>query len=123
MLAQRPDARFIIRTYSVDPGPLAEFQLHHRARRRHSHAVAYIGDLPDDHAIADLYRLGAVVVSVPSSDGTPQLVLEAMACGAVPVLSDLPSLHVWVAQGVQGLVRTARRRCSASRGCRATACR
>ena len=42
-------------------------------------------------------------MSVPSSDGTPSSVLEAMACGAAPVLSDLPSLHEWVADGQEGL--------------------
>ena len=59
----------------------------------------YIGDLPDDDAIAELYRRATVAVSVPSSDGMPQSVLEAMACGAVPVLSDLPSLREWVSDG------------------------
>ena len=59
-------------------------------------AVEYVDELPDDRAIAELYRRAAVAVSVPSSDGTPQSVLEAMACGAVPVLSDLPSLREWV---------------------------
>ena len=62
-------------------------------------AVEYVDELPDDRAIAELYRRAAVAVSVPSSDGTPQSVLEAMACGAVPVLSDLPSLREWVDDG------------------------
>ncbi len=102
ILARQPNTRFVIRTYSVDPDLLAEFQRIVQAGGA-THAVEYIGDLPDDHAIADLYRSADIVISVPSSDGTPQSVLEAMACGAVPVLSDLPSLHAWVEEGVQGL--------------------
>lgn len=102
ILAQQPDARFVIRTYSVDPALLAEFQRIVQAGGA-TQAVEYVGDLPDDRAIADLYRRADVVISVPSSDGTPQSVLEAMACGAVPVLSDLPSLRAWVEEGVQGL--------------------
>jgi glycosyltransferase involved in cell wall biosynthesis len=103
VLARRPDARFVIRTYSVDPELLGEFQRIIAAAGA-AHAVEYLGDLPDDHAIADLYRQAAVVVSVPSSDGTPQSVLEAMACGAAPVVSDLPSLHDWVRHEQEGLV-------------------
>lgn len=102
VLARRPDARFVVRTYSVDPALLAAFQ-EIVGQGGAAEAVEYVGDLPDDHAIADLYRQAAVVVSVPSSDGTPQSVLEAMACGAVPVLSDLPSLRRWVEEGKHGL--------------------
>lgn len=103
VLAQRSDARFVIRTYSVDAGLLAAFQ-EIVAQGGAAGAVEYVGDLPDDHAIADLYRRAAVVVSVPSSDGTPQSVLEAMACGAAPVVSDLPSLRGWVRHEHEGLV-------------------
>ncbi len=102
VLARQPDARFIIRTYSVDPDLLAGFQ-RIVADSDASPAVKYVGELPDDQAIADLYRQAAVVISVPSSDGTPQSVLEAMACGAAPVLSDLPALRDWVQPDVEGL--------------------
>jgi glycosyltransferase involved in cell wall biosynthesis len=102
VLDQIPAARFIIRTYNAEPALLARFRSLVEAAGA-AHAVEYVADLPDDAAIADLYRTATVAVSVPSSDGTPQSVLEAMACGAVPVLSDLPALRAWVAQGVQGL--------------------
>jgi glycosyltransferase involved in cell wall biosynthesis len=102
VLAQRLDARFVIRTYSVDTDLLARFQdIIHQSGA--AGAVEYVGDLPDDHAIADLYRQAAVAISVPFSDGTPQSVLEAMACGAAPVVSDLPSLRDWLRPDVEGL--------------------
>jgi glycosyltransferase involved in cell wall biosynthesis len=95
VLARIPEATFAIRTYSVDDSLLTEFRtLVEEAGA--SSSVEYIGDLPGDQAIAELYRRAAVVVSVPLSDGTPQSVLEAMACGSVPVVSDLPSLRLWV---------------------------
>lgn len=103
VLARRPDARFMIRTYSADAGLLAEFRRQVAAAGA-ADAVAYVGDLPDDRAIADLYRQAAVVISVPSSDGAPQSVLEAMACGAAPVVSDLPSLRAWVRPEQEGLL-------------------
>lgn len=103
VLAERPEARFVIRTYSYDASLLAEFRSLIEASGA-SDAVEYVGDLPDDDAIADLYRRAGIAISVPSSDGTPQSVLEAMACGAVPVLSDLPWLNGWIRNEGEALV-------------------
>ena len=103
VLARVPQARFVIRTYNSDQGLLAQVQ-QQIADSGAGYAVSYVGDLPGDAAIADLYRRAAVAISVPSSDGTPQSVLEAMACGVVPVLSDLPSLREWVADGREALL-------------------
>jgi glycosyltransferase involved in cell wall biosynthesis len=102
VLAQVPEARFIIRTYNCDPDLLARFK---DFVREHEvmEAVQYIGDLPNEQAIADLYRAADVVVSVPTSDGTPSSVLEALACGALPVLSDVPSLREWIRHEQEGL--------------------
>ena len=84
----------MIRTYNCDTNLLAQVRgLIDLAGV--AAAVDYVDELPDDHAIAECGH-SAVAVSVPSSDGTPQSVLEAMACGAVSVLSDLPSLREWV---------------------------
>lgn len=102
VLAQVPEAQFVIRTYAYDPALLDEFQARVRAAGA-VHAVHYVGHLPDDAAIAALYRLSVVAVSVPASDGIPQSVLEALACGVVPVLSDLPSLREWVRHEQEGL--------------------
>jgi L-malate glycosyltransferase len=40
--------------------------------------------------IADYFRLADVMVSIPSTDGTPMTVLESMACGTPTVIGDLP---------------------------------
>ena len=101
-LEQVHEAQFVIRTYAYDADLLAHFQRtieEHRA----AHAVHYVGPLPGDRAIADLYRLADVAISVPSSDGTPISVLEALACGLPVVLSDVPSLREWVQDGREGL--------------------
>lgn len=95
ILEQVAAAQFLILTYSYDPDVLSEFQSIVQ-KGGASHAVHYVGAQPDDNAIAELYRLADIAVSVPSSDGTPLSVLEAMACGVPLVLSDVPSLHEWV---------------------------
>jgi glycosyltransferase involved in cell wall biosynthesis len=102
VLEHVPGAQFVVRTYTYDPDLLARFQT---IIEEHNVAgsVCYVGDLPDDEAIADLYRIADIAVSVPSSDGAPLSVLEAMACGAVPVLSELASLREWVQDRRQGL--------------------
>lgn len=53
-------------------------------------------------ALARAYRRSAVFVSVPNSDGTSVSLLEAMAAGCLPVLSDLPANREWVRHGETG---------------------
>lgn len=103
VLERVPGSQFVIRTYSYEPDLLSRFQTVVEESGA-AGSVHYIGALPDDQAIAALYRLATVAVSVPSSDGTPVSVLEAMACGTVPVLSDLPSLREWVQDGREALL-------------------
>lgn len=50
------------------------------------------------------YSMADVVVSVPSSDGFPVTVLEASACAAPLVVSDLPYCAEWFENGVNGIV-------------------
>jgi glycosyltransferase involved in cell wall biosynthesis len=66
-------------------------------------SVILLGPVDNEH-IARLYHLAEVFVSVPSSEGMPGSLTEAMACGTVPVLSDLPYVREWVRHGHNGLV-------------------
>jgi len=43
-------------------------------------------------------------VSVPESDATSISLLEAMAFGCVPVVSDLPANREWIQNGVNGII-------------------
>ena len=52
--------------------------------------------------MAALLRRAWVVVSPTEHDGTPNSLLEAMACGAVPVAGDLESLREWIQDGETG---------------------
>ena len=55
-------------------------------------------------AMPMFYNLADVVVSVPSSDGFPVTVLEASACGAPLVVSNLPYCKEWFVDGENGRV-------------------
>ena len=52
----------------------------------------------------DLFHLSDVTVSVSVHDGTPNTLLEAMACGCFPIVGDLESLREWITPGINGLV-------------------
>jgi hypothetical protein len=51
-----------------------------------------------------LFARSAVSVSVTTHDGTPNTLLEAMACGSFPVAGDLESIREWITPGVNGLL-------------------
>jgi glycosyltransferase involved in cell wall biosynthesis len=54
--------------------------------------------------MADLFRVASVTVSPSLHDGTPNTLLEAMACGCLPVAGDLESVREWILDGVNGLL-------------------
>jgi glycosyltransferase involved in cell wall biosynthesis len=100
---QVPDVQFLILVYGEDPSLLAEFQAIVQSQCVTEH-VRYVDEQGSDEAIADLNRIADIAVSVSSSDGTPVSVLEAMACGAALVVSDLPSLREWIQDEREGLI-------------------
>ncbi|MEW5830155.1 MAG: glycosyltransferase family 4 protein [Chloroflexota bacterium] len=54
--------------------------------------------------LAGLFRTAQVVVSPSTHDGTPNSLIEAMACGCFPVAGDLDSIREWITPGVNGLL-------------------
>lgn len=102
ILEKISEARFLIFVYNADPGYLTLFKTI-LAKEIASGTVKLVHDLPDDQAIAEYYQACDIAISVPSSDGTPKSVQEAMACGIPVVVSDLPSLHDWITSEKEGL--------------------
>jgi glycosyltransferase involved in cell wall biosynthesis len=51
-----------------------------------------------------LFRRSQVSVSPSEHDGTPNTLLEAMACGSFPLAGDLESIREWIEPGVNGLL-------------------
>jgi glycosyltransferase involved in cell wall biosynthesis len=54
--------------------------------------------------MAATYKRSLVTVSITEHDGTPNTLLEAMACGCFPVVGDLESIGEWIEDGVNGLL-------------------
>ncbi len=54
--------------------------------------------------MAQLFRRAMVAVSPSEHDGTPNTLLEAMACGCFPVAGDIESVREWLVDGENALL-------------------
>jgi glycosyltransferase involved in cell wall biosynthesis len=52
----------------------------------------------------ELYARARIVLSPSLSDGTPNVMLEAMAAGALPIMSPIESIEEWITDGENGLL-------------------
>ena len=56
----------------------------------------------DNDSLPDYYRSADLYVSASHSDGSSVSLLEAMACGVPPLVSDIPGNMEWVTHGRTG---------------------
>jgi glycosyltransferase involved in cell wall biosynthesis len=54
--------------------------------------------------MAKIFRAAQVVVSPSMHDGTPNSLIEGMACGCFPIAGDLESIREWIIDGQNGLL-------------------
>jgi len=54
--------------------------------------------------MAKTFRRAQIVVSPSLHDGTPNTLLEGMACGCFPVAGDLESIREWITPNENGLL-------------------
>ena len=98
VLKERPDAQFIC------PAMAGESQ-----------AEAWIQELGIENSVkltpplaqkqlADTFRSAQVLVSPSTHDGTPNSVIEGMACGCFPICGDLESIREWITDGENGFL-------------------
>ena len=98
VLAHHPDAVFVAGGMADDARALAPLAaLGVEAAVRLLPVVS-----PAD--MAQLFRAAEIAVSPSVFDGTPNTLLEAMACGAFPVVGDIASVREWVVDGENGLL-------------------
>ena len=78
-------------------------------------ALKWIQELGIDHAVqlnpplsheqmGEVFRGAQIVVSPSVHDGTPNSLIEGMACGCFPVAGDLESIREWITHGQNGLL-------------------
>jgi len=98
VLAIRPDVQFV--AVDLKGWQWAEKWIH---RSGLSSSVVLTGHLSQTD-LAELFRRATVTVSPTEHDGTPNTLLEAMACGCLPICGDLPSVREWITPDVNGIL-------------------
>jgi glycosyltransferase involved in cell wall biosynthesis len=93
-----PNARFLCPALAGNELALAWIE-----RLHISHAVQLLPPLSQEE-MAVLFQRAQVVVSPSVHDGTPNSLLEGMACGCLPVAGDLESIREWITPGQNGLL-------------------
>jgi len=98
VLAKHPNAKFICALMAGE-----------------SKAEQWIGELGIGHAVellapiphlemAEVFRRAQIVLSPSIHDGTPNTLLEGIACGCFPVAGDLESIREWITPNENGLL-------------------
>ncbi len=98
VLAKRADAKFVCSSMAGESQALQWMQ-----ELKIEHAVQL--NPPLSHAqMAETFRGTQIIVSPAIHDGTPNSLLEGMACGCFPIAGDLESIREWITHGRNGLL-------------------
>lgn len=98
VLAKRPDAKFVCSSMQGE-----------------AQALTWVRELGIEGAVellppvpflemGDVFRGAQIVVSPSVHDGTPNSLIEAMACGCFPIAGDLESIREWITPAQNGLL-------------------
>jgi glycosyltransferase involved in cell wall biosynthesis len=98
VLAKRPDAKFICTSMQGESQALQWIRV-----LRVEHAVQLLPLLPHEK-MGEVFRSAQIIVSPSVHDGTPNSLIEAMACGCFPIAGDLESIREWITPGQNGLL-------------------
>jgi glycosyltransferase involved in cell wall biosynthesis len=90
VLQKHPDVRFLC------PAMNLEVQAHKWVEQYNLEKNVELLPLIPHGQMADLFRQAHIVVSPSTHDGTPNTLLEAMACGCFPVAGDIESINEWL---------------------------
>jgi len=98
VLEKRSDARFVCSSMQGEPQVLQWMK-----ELKIEHAVQ-LNPLLSHTQMGEGFRAAQVVVSPSIHDGTPNSLLEGMACGCFPVAGDLESIREWITHGHNGFL-------------------
>ena len=107
VLAKHPNAKFICALMANDAQAMQWIQeLNTPALASGAsvgHAVELLAPVPH-FEMAEVFRRAQIVVSPSVHDGTPNTLLEGIACGCFPVAGDLESIREWITPNENGLL-------------------
>lgn len=99
VLEEAPEARFII----TGQGEQTSYLERLAQDLGITDNTKFVGQIPDEELVAYLAS-SVVYVSTSLSDGTSASLLEAMACGLAPVVTDIPANRPWIKDGENGFL-------------------
>jgi glycosyltransferase involved in cell wall biosynthesis len=99
--AEIPGVVFVLRDYNTDAAYKAKLDAQISSLAP-AEAIRWVGRIEPWEKTIDLYQMADLAISIPTTDGTPVSVLEAMACGVPVVATDLASLREWITNGENG---------------------
>jgi glycosyltransferase involved in cell wall biosynthesis len=98
ILEKVPDAYFVCPPLAGDP--IAEGWVDHLGIKDR----ARLWPMLDQAQLWSLMKKSQVFVSPSLHDGTPNSLIEAMACGCIPVVGNIDSMREWITNGLNGLL-------------------
>lgn len=98
VLAKFPDAKFICTSMQGESQAMKWIE-----ELNISYAVELLPAI-EYQKMGEVFRSAQIVVSPSIHDGTPNSLIEAMACGCFPVAGDLESIREWITHGKNGLL-------------------
>lgn len=98
VLKRQPDAKFIFCSMQGETQALQWIR-----KLQIEKSVELLGHVPHEK-MGEVFRGAQIVVSPSIHDGTPNSLIEAMACGCFPIAGDLESIREWITAGQNGLL-------------------
>lgn len=98
-LHENPDWKLIIAAVGKNTEKLKQLVKELKLQEQ----VEFVGFLDKEQNLNNYLR-SKIYISIPNTDGTSISLLEAMAYGCLPVLSDLPANREWVKDAENGII-------------------
>jgi glycosyltransferase involved in cell wall biosynthesis len=95
-LERCPEAVFLCPAMANQPEALQWVERYHL--QKNVFLLPYLSQVE----LWSLFRHALASISISVHDGTPNSLLESMACGCFPIVGDIESLREWITPGVNG---------------------
>lgn len=99
VIERTPETRFLI----IGDGPQKDELIRLSKELKIDDYIKFLGAIPQDRLPQYLVS-SDVYVSTSLSDGTSVSLLEGMACGAFPIVTDIPANREWIKNGENGFL-------------------